>query len=66
MRSHERGSQATGHHLPGTGFTHQPSPIHLHQGIEPGATGVVELAFAIAGKQLAQLFLILVSHLHVS
>ena len=67
MRSRERGSQATDHRdLPGLGFTHQPLPIHLHQGIQPGAVGIVELAFAIAGEQVAQRFLVLAGHLHVT
>ena len=51
----ERGSQTPGHcDLPCLGFAHYTSPIHLHQGIQPGVVGVVELAFAVAGEQVAQ------------
>jgi hypothetical protein len=66
MKSRERGSQATDHRdLPGLGFARQPPPIHLPQGVQPSAVGVVELAFAIAGEQVIQRFLVLAGHLHV-
>jgi len=67
MGSREHGSQAASHrHLPGLCFAHQPSPIHLHQGVQPGAIVVVELAFATLGKEPAHLFLLLGGHLHVT